>query len=311
MPKRFLFFLLLLFACRTEKAVAQTLITLYNVVPNSKPSSTYKETHKINRYGSLSISKVTNPTMEIFFPQKKNNQHVAIILCPGGGYSNLAYNWEGPDISKILVKWGITVLVLKYRLPSDSIMIDKSIGPLQDLQRAIQLTRIHAKEWEIDNSKIGVMGFSAGGHLAAMAATRFTDPVISNPDSISLRPDFSVLLYPVISFDSSIVNWGSRRALIGNHPSKALVRKFSAELQVTRHTPPAFIAVAADDKTVNPENSLRYFQSMQKHKDTAELHIYQNGGHGFSIKYHDEKDEWLQNLKYWLVFNHFLQASMQ
>jgi len=130
--------------------------------------------------------------------------------------------------------------------------------------------------------------------------------VISNADSVSLRPDFSVLIYPVISGDSAIVNWGSRKALIGDHPAHKLIDKFSVELHVTGKTPPTFIAVAADDKTVNPENSVRYFQSLLNNKIAAELHVYQAGGHGFTIKHHDENDEWMQNLKYWLEFNHIL-----
>lgn len=298
---------ILLFTIGGINAVeAQKIIQLYDVVPNSKSRESYKEKQTTDKYGSLVIAKVTNPVISIFFPKKNNNQHTAVIICPGGGYSYLAYDWEGPAIGNFLLKWGITVIILKYRLPSDSIMIDKSIGPLQDAQRAIEFTRSHAKKWGIDPSKIGLMGFSAGGHLAAITSVYFNDPVIPNADDVSLRPDFSILLYPVISFDSTIANWGSRRALIGYHPSNALINKFSAELHVTGKTPPAFIAVAADDKTVNPENSIRYFQSLLKNKVPAELHIYQNGGHGFTIKLHSEKDEWMQNLKHWLIHNHFL-----
>lgn len=299
--------LLSLLAGKINFATAQKVIYLYNNVPNSKANKNYKEQQVINKYGSHSFSKVTNPSISVFFPDKNNNKHVAVLIFPGGGYSSLAYDWEGPGIGSILVKWGITVVTLKYRLPSDSIMIDKSIGPLQDAQRAMQITRANAGKWDIDPSKVGVMGFSAGGHLAAMSSVYFNAPVIANADSISLRPDFSVLIYPVISGDSTIVNWGSRKAMIGDHPSSEQVNKFSTELQVTDKTPPAFIAVAADDKTVNPENSIRYFQALLRNKIAAELHVYQSGGHGFTIKHHDENDEWLQNLKYWLEFNHILQ----
>lgn len=309
MCKHFLFVFLFLYLLGGTKNIAraQKVIYLYENVPNSKANKNYKEQQIINKYGSRSFSKVTNPSLSVLFPDKDNNKHVAVLIFPGGGYSSLAYDWEGPGIASILVKWGITVITVKYRLPSDSIMVDKSIGPLQDAQRAMQLTRANAKKWDIDPAKIGVMGFSAGGHLAALSSVYFNEPVIANTDSISLRPDFSVLIYPVISGDSTIVNWGSRKAMIGNHPSSDLVNKFSAELHVTDKTPPSFIAVAADDKTVNPENSIRYFQSLMKNKIAAELHVYQNGGHGFTIKYHNEDDEWLQNLKYWLTINHLLQ----
>lgn len=309
MYKRFLLILMILFlaAGSINFVEAQKVIYLYDSIPNSKVNKNYKEKMVINRYGSRSFSKVSNPSISVFFPDKMNNKHIAMLLIPGGGYSSLAYDWEGPGIGDVLVKWGITAIVLKYRLPSDSIMIDKSIGPLQDAQRAIQLTRDSAQKWHIDPAKIGVMGFSAGGHLAAMSSVYFNEPVISNTHNISLRPDFSVLIYPVISGDSTIVSWGSRKAAIGDHPTPELINKFSVEMHVTDKTPPTFIAVAVDDKTVNPENSIWYFQSLLKNKIAAELHVYQSGGHGFTIKRHAESDEWLQNLKYWLQQNHFLQ----
>ena len=155
----------------------------------------------------------------MYTPAAVNERKAAVIICPGGGYARLAASHEGSDVAKTFNEWGITAFVLKYRLPDDTIMIDKSIGPLQDAQRAIQLVRENAAKWNIDPSKIGIMGFSAGGHLAATASTHFSKAVIDNPYNISLRPDFSILGYPVISFTDSLAHMGSRNNLIGKNAS--------------------------------------------------------------------------------------------
>lgn len=285
-------------------SMAQTTIPLYKTVPNSRQDASYKEQSETGKDGIIRISKVTNPTITIFQPEEINNQHTAIIICPGGGYSILAFNLEGTEIAQTLNKWGITAIVLKYRLPSDAIMKDKSIGPLQDAQRAIQLTRMNAKQWNINPSKVGIMGFSAGGSLAATASTHFDKTVIPNVDNISLRPDFSILAYPVISMQKEITHMGSRINLLGKNPSEAQVKEYSNELQVNANTPPTFLVQASDDRVVSPENSIKYYETLLKNHIPAELHLYQNGGHGFGQKL--PEDQWMDRLKSWMVHNHYL-----
>jgi acetyl esterase/lipase len=192
---------------------AQLTIPLYDKIPNSKPTITKETAETMD--GILRIKDVSIPTITMYKAEHPSAKKTAVIICPGGGYGMLAASHEGSDVAQAFNSWGITAFVLKYRLPDDSIMINKENGPLQDAQRALQLVRQNAKLWDIDPGKIGIMGFSAGGHLAATASTHFNKPVIDNPDNISLRPDFSLLIYPVISFTDSLTHMGSRNNLIG------------------------------------------------------------------------------------------------
>ena len=285
---------------------AQITVPLYKEVPNSKPALNYLEKADTGTDGIIRISKVSIPDITIFPADNSSANNTAVIICPGGGYAILAYNLEGTEVAKIFNSWGVTAVVLKYRLPNDLIMKDKSIAPLQDAQRALQYVRENAKQLKIDPQKIGIMGFSAGGHLAANTSTHFKKSYIPNPQNISLRPDFSILAYPVISFTDSLAHIGSRENLIGKNPSPALINDFSNELQVTQSTPPTFLALASDDKTVNPENSIRYYEALLKNNVPAEMHIYQNGGHGFGTHNRTTKDDWMQTLKHWMEHNNFL-----
>lgn len=285
---------------------AQTTIPLYNDVPNSKPTAEYKEKSDTGSDGVIRISKVSVPEITIFQPGKTGGKNTAVIICPGGGYSILAYNLEGTVVANILNSWGVTAIVLKYRLPSDEIMKDKSVGPIEDAQRAIQYVRENAVQLNINPDKIGIMGFSAGGHLASTASTHFDKDYISNPNHISLRPDFSILGYPVISMMDSLTHRGSRDNLLGKNPSPETAKKFSSELQVTKNTPPTFIVLANDDNGVNPENSIKYYEALLKNKVPAEMHIYQNGGHGFGTHLLEGKDNWMDLLKVWMEHNDFL-----
>ena len=298
----FLFIPIILF----NISYAQTTIPLYKEVPGSKPSLDYQEKADTGTDGIIRISKVSIPEITIFQPKKSSGKNTAIIICPGGGYGILAYNLEGTDVAKILNNWGVTAIVLKYRLPNDAIMIDKSIGPLQDAQRALQYIRENADQLNINPEDIGIMGFSAGGHLAATASTHFNKAYIANPHNTSLRPDFSILIYPVISFSDKLTHKGSRDNLIGQNASPGLINDFSNELQVTGKTPPAFLVLAEDDKTVNPENSIKYYDALLKNHVPAELHIYQNGGHGFGTNNRAIKDNWMESLKHWMQHNYFL-----
>lgn len=279
---------------------AQKEIPLYSKVPNSKTAENIEKT-ELGKDGITRISNVSKPTVTVFTPAGKSAKPgPAVIICPGGGYTILAFSHEGIEVAKELNKWGVTAFVLKYRLPDDRIMQNKSIGPLQDAERAMQFVREHAKEYNIDPKKIGVMGFSAGGHLAATLSTHYTEQLIDNPKKISLRPDFSVLVYPVISFDSSFGHMGSRVRLLGDDPSSEELRKYSNELQVNKKTPPAFLVHAKDDKAVPWKNSRQYYEALLKHNVKGEVFYYDAGGHGFGMNNKASGLKWMDALKSWL-----------
>jgi acetyl esterase/lipase len=277
-------------------------IPLYpNGVPNSKPTpANYSEID-----GNGHAEKVTIPTLTPFFPEKGKANGTAVIICPGGGYRNLSIDKEGYAVAKEFNKIGVTAFVLKYRLPSDAIMVDKTIGPLQDAQAAIQMLRNRATEWGINPNKVGIMGFSAGGHLASTAGTHFMKAVIDNPGNINLRPDFMMLLYPVISF-GEVAHKGSKDNLIGQSPSTDMVNLYSNEKQVTTNTPITFLVQAQDDKTVPVQNSLMFYDALVKNKVKAEMHIYTAGGHGFGLNNATSKQHWFDWCRDWMDANGLL-----
>jgi acetyl esterase/lipase len=281
-------------------------IPLYpNGVPNSKNTpATYVE--KTNE--TSWITGVSQPTLTPYLPAKGAANGAAIVVVPGGGYAGLASAHEGVAIAQEFNKIGVTAFVLKYRLPSDDIMTDRSIGPLQDAQTAIQMVRKRAAEWGIDPNKIGIIGFSAGGHLASTAGTHFDKPVIENKENISLRPDFMMLIYPVITF-GEFAHVGSRENLIGKTPSAAQLELYSNEKQVTTNTPPTFLVHAQDDKTVPVQNSLMFYDALLKNNVKAEMHLFQEGGHGFGMNNPKNKDKWFDWAANWLEENGFLKGK--
>jgi len=282
-------------------ATAQQELPLYGnePIPNSRAVPNQEKVDSGAHSGYYSLSKVSHPTLTVFLPPKGKGNGMAVVVCPGGGYLHLAMAHEGMEVARLLNEMGIAAFVLKYRLPSDSTMIDKTIGPLQDAQRAIQLVRQRAEEWAVNPARVGILGFSAGGHLASTAGTHFGKTTIDNAANVSLRPDFMVLLYPVISFSDSIGHRGSRDNLIGKTPSSSLIQEYSNELQVTAQTPPTFIVHAEDDKTVPVANSLRIYESLLHNKVPAELHIYPRGGHGFGLHNPTTKDQWPERMQNW------------
>jgi acetyl esterase/lipase len=201
---------------------------------------------------------------------------------------------------------GITVFVLKYRIPSDATMINREIGALQDAQQAIKTVRERASEWSINPDRIGIMGFSAGGHLASTAGTHFETAVIDNPGKTSLRPDFMMLIYPVISFQDSIGHMGSREQLIGKNPSEEKIRLYSNEYQVNKKTPPSFLLHSSDDDVVKVDNSIVFYEQLIHYGVPAELHIYQAGGHGYGMNNKTTKDSWMDRAQSWLASNGWL-----
>lgn len=282
---------------------AQEPIPLYEVVPNSKPA-TVEEKAETAADGITRISNVSTPEMFIYKPQQPNG--TAVLICPGGGYRILAISHEGHDVAKALNQWGITAFVLKYRLPDSKAMLNKSIAPLQDAERAMQIIRQNAKKWNINPKKIGVMGFSAGGHVAASLSTRYSERLIENPGRVSFRPDFSVLVYPVVSFTDSLTHMGSRDNLIGKNPSEYLVRKYSNEFGVNKKTPPAFLVHAKDDNAVPIGNSLVYYRALQSFKIPSEIRYFEKGGHGFGMHNKKESGDWMEDLLLWLKATRFL-----
>ena len=285
---------------------AQKTIPLYNNgIPNSKPSPNEEKT--VTENGILIVSKISVPTLTIFLPPKEKANGTAVIICPGGGYGINAIGHEGYDVAKVFNQMGVAAFVVKYRIPNEATMINKEIGPLQDAQEAIKIVRMRAGEWNLNNNRIGIMGFSAGGHLASTAGTHFNNAVIDNKENTNLRPDFMILIYPVISFRDSIGHMGSRNNLIGKEAAKDKIDFYSNELQVNEKTPPTFLVHASDDDGVNPNNSVVFYQALIKNKVPAELHIYQNGGHGFGLKNKTTNDKWIERCKNWMAANGWLK----
>jgi acetyl esterase/lipase len=248
------------------------------------------------------ISKVQIPDIKVYLPDEASATGDAVVICPGGGYHILAYDWEGEDIAEFWNSKGVAAIVLKYRLPSSGSQIIQHKSPLLDAQRAMRYVRYSAQSWGIDPEKIGIMGFSAGGHLASSLSTHYD---AGNPESddelerMSCRPDFSILMYPVISFTGEFQHSGSRKALVGE--DSTLMEYFSNEKQVTEDTPPAILIHASDDKGVPVENSIVYYQALIEKGVPAEMHIYPFGGHGFSLALdQDQLSGWPDRCAEWL-----------
>ena len=279
---------------------AQQTIPLYDgEVPNSKPYPT-KEKWDPQSNGDTIVRLISQPALSIFLPDKDKATGAAVVICPGGGYWVASIVKEGFAVARQFNEYGVAAFVLKYRIPNDSSMINKSVGPLQDAQRAIQLVRMRAKEWNVDTSRLGIMGFSAGGHLASTAATHFQHSYIDNEQKINLRPDFAIFIYPVISFQDSIAHVGSRTQLIGKWPSKTMIDSFSNELQVTKLTPPAFFVHASNDDAVPVMNSIVYYEALLRNKIPVEMHLYKSGGHGFGMRNPTTSELWMESCKAWM-----------
>ena len=281
---------------------AQTrVIDLWNgKIPGAKHNDQFKQMVD-TAAGWVDKKSITDPNLYFYPAPEAKATGTAVIICPGGAYWGLAIKHEGEYVAKWLNSLGISAFVLKYRLPDDSIMDKKTIGPMQDGQRAIRLVRSHAKEWGINPAKIGIMGFSAGGHLASTLSTHFNEKVYQPEDLTSARPDFSLLIYPVISMDSSITHWGSRVNLIGGAPLPELVKHYSNEFQVNSETPPAFMVHSLDDNVVPVQNSINYALAMHKFNVPCELHLYQTGGHGYGLgKSNNTESTWPESCHKWL-----------
>lgn len=259
--------------------------------------------------GALGTEDADQPAIRIYPAPDEKRNGAAIVVCPGGGYGGLAMDHEGQQVARWLNSIGITAAVLKYRLGPRY----HHPAPLQDAQRALRYVRSHAAELSVDPHRVGIMGFSAGGHLASTASTHFDAgaPDAADPlERLSCRPDFSILCYPVISFEAPYTHRGSLKNLLGENPDSALVHSLSNETQVTEATPPTFLFHTAQDTGVPPQNAVAYYQALLEHKVPAELHIYQNGPHGVGLAAGDPVlSTWPGRLADWLKMSGFLAES--
>ncbi|GJM64488.1 xylanase [Persicobacter diffluens] len=274
------------------------IIPLYDGVPPNSLHDIREEKQDFSD-NILKISHVTRPTIEVFLPTPEIATGEAVVICPGGGYWILAYDLEGTEVAKMFNEQGIAAIVLKYRLPTSHESKVRHESALMDAQRAIRMVRKNAIQWGIDQQKIGVMGFSAGGHLASSVSVQYDLGKANDEDPVerfSCRPDFSLLIYPVISFEGEFVHKGSRQALLGEHiSSPSLRRRFSAERHVDRLTPPSFLVHSIDDDGVPCENSMFYFNACRAAGVKTELHLFPMGGHGYGLgKKFEGLREWPQ-----------------
>ena len=230
------------------------------------------------------VTGVRAPKITVYAPEKPNG--IALLVTPGGSYQRVVLDKEGSDLAPVFNMQGYTLFVMTYRMPADG-HAEGSNAPLADTQRALRTLRARAAEWHIDPKKIGIMGFSAGGHVAASLETRYDESVYAAVDAIdqqSARPDFAVLAYPVISMEPAIAHSGSRKALIGDAPTLEQQHRYSTEKNVTSDTPPTFVLHAVDDPSVPVDNSLVMFNALRAHKVPTELHLFAEGKHGFGIR---------------------------
>jgi acetyl esterase/lipase len=290
MMKRFFIFLFALTAvCRLSPAQQPVEIDLW---PGGAPESNgLKESEN----GGYSAAK-----LYVYRPERQKNARAAVVICPGGGYSGLAMNHEGHEYARWLSTGGITAVILKYRLPNKNHFI-----PLKDAQRALRTVRAMAKDWDVDPARVGISGFSAGGHLAATAATHFdagnasaADPV----DRLGCRPDFAILFYPVITMKEEFTHLGSRRNLMGDGYNAELVDLYSNEDRVTAQTPPTFLITSDDDRVVLPRNSVEFYSALKRNGVPAVLYVIPDGGHGWgATPEKSQYPEWSAPLKSWLA----------
>lgn len=249
-------------------------------MPNSKGIAVQDSVHNQRIY------RHKYPGMYAFFPSHDDNKGSAVVIFPGGGYQHLTYVLGGTQLAKWCNVMGMSAFVVNYRLPNNPDLKKRQIGPLQDAQRAMRIVRANAEKWGINPDKIGVLGTSAGGHLASTLGTHLNQEVSAIGDSLesySYKPDFMILVSPVISM-GKYAHEGSRDNLLGSNPSEDLINKYSNELQVTKDTPPTFLANAFNDHSVDPHNEMMFFRALFEHDVSTSYHVFPQGGHGLDVR---------------------------
>ncbi|WP_461126178.1 alpha/beta hydrolase [Spirosoma aerophilum] len=285
-----------------QVASSQEITKLWHdgAVPNAIAGAQITEKSETDANGILRISNVSVPTITAYLPSNDKATGAAVMICPGGGYGILAASHEGSDVARWFNEMGVAAFVLKYRLPNPAIMTNQQEVPLMDAMQGMLLIRQSAARYGIDPNKIGVMGFSAGGHLASTLATHYNKGPKANEQA---KPNFAILLYPVITFGEK-AHGGSRNNLLGKLASSPdMVAYYSNELQVTSQTPPTFLVHAEDDKAVPVENSISFYLSCLKNGVPAEMHLYPTGGHGFGLRTakFGSLNTWPEACKAWLT----------
>jgi acetyl esterase/lipase len=298
--KTFSFFLTFLFTSFSLFAQDKTLKVWPNGAPNDNGMKLPEE-----KFEGVRVRNVSEAEMYVYLPEKEKNTGAAVVICPGGGYWIEAMDHEGYQMAEWLQSTGIAGIVLKYRLPYGNHEI-----PSGDARQTMRIVRMNSKEWGIDPNKIGIAGSSAGGHLASTVGTVFDtgNKESSSPvEQMSCRPDFMLLLYPVISFNEAVGHMGSRKNLIGEGNDWKLAKQYSNELNVSSETPPTFLILADDDKTVIPQNSVDFYLALKKNNIPAEMHIFQEGGHGFGMtKKNLPVDQWPELFYNWMKAMKFI-----
>jgi len=303
MNRLILILILVLFAVPFA-AHAQEFVPLWEKgkIPNSKRMDLKDDIRNERVY------QVGNPGFYAFFPSVQENKGAAVLICPGGGYERLAYQISGMQLAKWFNTLGVAAFVLNYRLPNSPDLKQRETAPLQDAQRAMRVIRANAEKWQIKPDKIGVLGTSAGGHLAANlgTATEESAKIGDALDKLSFAPNFMILISPVISM-GEYAHATTKKNLLGANPSKELTEKYSLEKQVTAITPTAFIVHATDDKAVNPRNSLMFYNALLDKNIQASLHIFPNGGHNIAVRNNPGSTaEWTNLCEMWLFEMNFL-----
>jgi acetyl esterase/lipase len=272
-------------------------------IPNSKHS---RKKERLVKGDFTWLYDVEKPIISVYLPQKKYTTGRAVVICPGGGYRFLSYDnfVEGTDVARYFNSIGVAGIVLNYRLPSLETSKIPYLSPIIDVKRAMRMVRANAVSWNINPSKIGIMGFSAGGHLASTLATHFDNGDLNSKDIVerfSCRPDFMILLYPVITFLDSTIATRTQKTLLGNNPDKVQLQYFSNEQHVTKNTPPTYISHAENDSIVSVRHSILFYQALRRNNVSAELHILPVGGHGYGlVPTSKHLSSWKENLELWL-----------
>ena len=300
---RVLFFSALFAIVSTQTAQSQEVIKLWpdGAIPNAIPGASITEKSEVGD-GILRISNVSVPTLTAYLPPAGQATGASVMICPGGGYYILASGHEGEEVARWFNGMGVAAFVLKYRLPDDRIMTNQQEVPLMDAVQGLKLIRQNATRYGIDPKKVGVMGFSAGGHLASTLATHFNKGTQTTESSAQARPDFAILLYPVVTFGDK-AHGGSRDKLLGKlKTSPEMIAYYSNELQVTSQTPPTFLVHSEDDKAVPVENSINFYLACLKNGVPAEMHLYPAGGHGYGLRTakFGSLSTWPESCKAWL-----------